>query len=412
LKFLRLSNPRLTLLGLALVVLIGLGFANYHVSLRALGSNAFLPRWEAARQWLRHGVDPYDPAVSLAAQEATYGRPAEPDYGEDLGQFLYPLYAMIFYAPFAFLPYAIARAIWLTLLEICVLAFAFVAVRLSGWRPKPWLMAVLILFLFGWYHGFHMVIQTDFAPIEGLLVAGGLLAIQRNNDRAAGILLALSTVNLQMSWLVLLFVLVWSLVKRRWQLIRWMAVSTLVLLGISLLLIPNWVVGWLRQIVTLAKTADVASPIVTIAGIAPTLTLILWRVLAIVLGLHLLLQWAVAISQGGRWFQWAAALTIAVGNLLMLRTTSSNYILMFPALCLVASTWTRRWGNRGDLAVAIACLISIVGLWVLYLATGSRTPESPLLFLPMPILTIVALWWTRSWITQRTDLTFESASSS
>jgi hypothetical protein len=243
-------------------------------------------------------------------------------------------------------------------------------------------------------------------------VAGGLLAIQRNNDRAAGILLALSTVNLQMSWLVLLFVLVWSLVKRRWQLIRWMAVSTLVLLGISLLLIPNWVVGWLRQIVTLAKTADVASPIVTIAGIAPTLTLILWRVLAIVLGLHLLLQWAVAISQGGRWFQWAAALTIAVGNLLMLRTTSSNYILMFPALCLVASTWTRRWGNRGDLAVAIACLISIVGLWVLYLATGSRTPESPLLFLPMPILTIVALWWTRSWMTQRTDLMFESASSS
>jgi hypothetical protein len=407
-----LSKLRLALLGIALVILIGLGFANYHVSLRALGSNAFLPRWEAARQWLGLGVDPYDPAVSLAAQEATYGRPAESDYGEDLGQFLYPLHGMIFYAPFAFLPYAVARAIWLTLLELCVVAFAFAAVRLSNWQPKPWLMAVLILFLFVWYHGFHMVVQTDFAPIEGLLVVGGLLAIQRNKDTAAGILLALSTVNLQMSWLLLLFVFVWSLVKRRWQLIRWMAVSTLALLGFSLLLVPNWITGWLRQIVTLVKTADVAPPIMTISSIAPGLTFILWRVLAIALGLHLLLQWVVAISQGGRWFQWAAALTIAVGNLLMLRTTSSNFILMFPALCLIASTWSRRWGNRGNLAVAIACLILIMGLWVLYLATGSRAPESPSLFLPMPILTIVGLWWARSWITQRADLALESTSSS
>jgi len=101
---------------MAIGILMVMGWANYRFAQLVPGGNDFLARWTGARAWVVEGRSPYDPEVSLNAQRMIYGRPAKLEAGEDLAHFVYPLPAMVFFAPFGLLPYPLARAAWMTLL--------------------------------------------------------------------------------------------------------------------------------------------------------------------------------------------------------------------------------------------------------------------------------------------------------
>ncbi|HHH81473.1 MAG TPA: hypothetical protein ENL35_00620, partial [Chloroflexi bacterium] len=90
---------------MAIGILMVMGWANYRFAQLVPGGNDFLARWTGARAWVVEGRSPYDPGVSLNAQRMIYGRPAKLEAGEDLAHFVYPLPAMVFFAPFGLLPY-------------------------------------------------------------------------------------------------------------------------------------------------------------------------------------------------------------------------------------------------------------------------------------------------------------------
>ena len=91
---------RLVLLLLLAGVVAGLYWANYRFAQQNPGGNDFLARWTGAHLWVMEGTSPYDPQVSLASQQAIYGRPADVSKGEDIAHFVYPLHSMLFFAPF------------------------------------------------------------------------------------------------------------------------------------------------------------------------------------------------------------------------------------------------------------------------------------------------------------------------
>ncbi|UCF61921.1 MAG: hypothetical protein JSV37_04340, partial [Anaerolineaceae bacterium] len=91
---------RIVLVFLVLAMLTGLFVANYRFALQSPGGNEFLARWTGAHYWVVKGINPYDPQVSMAGQMMIYGRPADPSIGEDIAHFVYPLPAMLFFAPF------------------------------------------------------------------------------------------------------------------------------------------------------------------------------------------------------------------------------------------------------------------------------------------------------------------------
>ena len=39
----------------------------------------------------------------------------------------------------------------------------------------------------------------------------------------------------------------------------------------------------------------------------------------------------------------------------------------------------------------------LVGMWALFLATIEGNVEHPVMYLPLPILTLLGLWWARWW---------------
>ncbi|HNB54970.1 MAG TPA: hypothetical protein PK530_23675, partial [Anaerolineales bacterium] len=61
------------MIGLLLAAGIGLTIFNYRFAVQNPGGNDFLARWMGARFWLKEGISPYDPQVSLATQQMIYG---------------------------------------------------------------------------------------------------------------------------------------------------------------------------------------------------------------------------------------------------------------------------------------------------------------------------------------------------
>jgi hypothetical protein len=383
---------------IVLVVIIGVGIANYQFSIRVPGGNDFLARWVGAHYWVVKGVNPYDPQVSLASQEMIYGRPADPTEGEDVAHFVYPLPSMIFFAPFALVSYPVARAIWMTLLEICLPALTFIGIQLARWKPSRRMLLIIMIFSLVWYHGFRSVILGQFAVIEAVLIAGALLAIQRRRDGLAGVLLALSIAKPQMPILLIPFVLIWAIRSKRQAIVLWMLGSLAVLIGISLLLIPNWPLLWLQQMVDYPTYTANPTPVSIIAGILPNASSLIRYGLNALLALYMFWEWALAMGKGDRWFQWTAALTIVITNLLDIRTGTTNYVVMLPALCMIFWVWDERWSKKGNIAIVALLMLLLVGLWTLFLVTVDGNLESDIMYLPLPILTLLGLWWSRWWI--------------
>jgi hypothetical protein len=170
------------LIGLLLAAVIGLTVFNFRFVVQNPGGNDFLARWMGARLWLKEGISPYDEQVSLSTQEMIYGHPADPSQGEDLNHFVYPLYSMVFFAPFGLLEFTPARAVWMTVLEISLVLLVFVSLHLTGWRTSPVKTITLVLFAILWYHGIRTLILGQFAGINALLIALALLFIQQKQD--------------------------------------------------------------------------------------------------------------------------------------------------------------------------------------------------------------------------------------
>jgi hypothetical protein len=378
-------------------LLVGLTLANYQFAQRAPGGNDFLTRWVAANAWVREGINPYDSEVSLRAQEMIYGRPADPVSGEDVANFAYPLPAMIFFAPFGLLPYPLARAVWMTLLEISLPLIAILGARLGRWNPPPGVLGSLMLSSILWYHGFRAVIVGQFAVIEALLMAGALLAIAGEQDVFAGLLLALTIAKPQMGFLLGPFVVLWAASRRRWWLVASSFGFLAAILGISLLLIPNWPILWLRQLADYPEYTALGSPISIIASAAPPARLWIDRILTGALVLYMTWEWSQAAGKGERAFLWAAQLTVVITNLVAFRTATTNFVAMFPALCLIFAVWSERWGRRSHLPILLTLAALLLGLWALFLSTVEGNVESAAMYLPTPALLLLGLWWVRWW---------------
>lgn len=392
------------LLFLTLAVLIGLGFANYQFSLLSPGGNDFLARWVGAHYWVVKGVNPYDPQVSLAAQEMIYGRLADPAKGEDIAHFVYPLPAMIFFAPFGLLPYPIARAVWMTLLEISLPLLVLIGVELARWKPSRKLLAFLMIFSVVWYHGFRSVIVGQFAVIEALLMAAVLLSIQRRQDSLAGVLLALSISKPQMSVLLIPFVLLWAARSRRWELIMWTLGAMTTLVVVSLALINDWPLLWLRQLIEYSDYTFNPTPVSILAGVIPVASRALTYGLTTLLLVYLLWEWVQAMGKGDRWFQWTSALTIVLTNLIPLRTATTHYVVLLPALCLIFCAWDERWGKKGIVLIIFSLSVILIGLWALFMISVEGAIENEIMYLPLPILSLLGLWWSRWWIVRVSSL--------
>ncbi len=397
----RTQDALARLLILVLLALAGaLGWMNYRFALRNPGGNDFLTRWVGTRAFLMENLSPYSDATAARIQQMAYGRPARP--GEDEMRMVYPLYSTLIFAPFALIgEYALARAVWMTALELGLLALAWLSLRITRWKPAPWVLAAYLLFTLTWYHAVRAVVNGNVVVWIALFLTGAVLALRARQDEAAGILLALATIKPQLALLPILFVLWWAVSQRRWRVVVWLPGALLFLVLAGMLFIPDWPLQNLREVLRYTAYTPPTTLQAALREWLPGVGRQLGWAVSGGLALLLLFEWTLARRRPFRWFVWTYSLTLVASQWIGITTDPGNFIVLFLPLTLIFAEFESRYGRSARWWSLLSMLGLLAGLWYLFLSTltpsNGQPQQSTVMFLPLPLYLFWGLYWVRWW---------------
>lgn len=385
------------LLGLA--ALAGLTWANYAYAQNNPGGNDFLVHWVGTRALVIDGVSPYSDDVAIEIQTRAYGRPAIP--GEHELRVAYPLYSILIFLPYALITdFNIARAVWMTTLEVALVALAFSSLRLTRWRLSLWFLPIFLLFSILWYHSVRPLINGNAVILVALLIVSSLLALRAGRDELAGVLLAFSTIKPHLVVIVIGFVLLWTLSHRRWKTLFWFVVTMAMLSALAALFVPNWPVQNLREIMRYSSYNPPGTLGSALATWMPGIGRQIGWVITGLLVLLLLGEWWLALRNDFRWFFWTICLTLTASQWIGIQTDPGNFIILYVAVVLIFALWEERSGKKGQPLVWVLMALLFFIPWLLFLRTvsyGDQPIQSPIMFFPLPLFLLICLYWMRWW---------------
>jgi hypothetical protein len=149
---------------LVVALAAGLTLLNLQLSEQFLYQDEFLPRWSAARGWMRDGTSPYSEQAYEDAQglynELGYTAPAFSQ-----GRFVDLIWYVYLYIPFSFLPYDIARAVWMTLTAVAIFYSVWIGIELAGARMRGLERVLLALLITCSYPFFKLILSAGILPL-------------------------------------------------------------------------------------------------------------------------------------------------------------------------------------------------------------------------------------------------------
>jgi hypothetical protein len=203
------------------------------------------PRWLGARELLKRGRNPYSAEITREIQQGYYGRPLDParsDDPKDQQRFAYPVYVVFLLAPTIELPFDAVQIGFRWLLVGLAVASVLLWLRVLGWRPSAATKLIFIVLLLGWLpmvQGIKLqqlsLLVAALLATCGACLAGGWLF-------CAGGLLALATIKPQLTWPLVLWLLLWASSdwRSRRRFVFGFGLVMLLLLGGAELVLPGW----------------------------------------------------------------------------------------------------------------------------------------------------------------------------
>jgi hypothetical protein len=368
----------------------GLLWANLNFVQKVPGGADFFVLWQGTRNFAIQGILPYDD-LTAQVEDFVYGpdvRPSRP-----LPRFGLPLYLMFLYIPFALIKDPLlARAVWMVFLEFELLGLVLLIFQLIRWRPAwPYL---LILFLFGifWAPAVASLFSGSSIILQAVLLFGAIRAIEFEIDEVAGALLALAFFNIEAMGLVIALVLFWALSVRHWRVWGGFLMTTLVLMGISILFNTTWPLPFFGAILANWQANPYPSTFSVFEGWLPGISVRLAQVLALFVALMLIMEWRAVRGKELRWLLWTISLTVAATPLLGIPFSPMWLVLLLPALLAVLSVMDQHWGAIGRWSAILLFLVVFFGLWVALLSG-----ENSAFVLLFPALLVFLLYWVRWW---------------
>jgi hypothetical protein len=400
---LRSNRQDLAYLGaiiLTLLLAAGLTWVNYQFASQSNPGDSFAPLWAGARQVITRLGNPYD------RQAAAGFLPPGVDTGS---RFVYPFYGMLVFLPFGLITsYTLAKAVWMTVMMACLVAVTFAGISLTRWNPSGRMLVVFVIFSLSGYHAMRAIYTGNPAILIAMLVAFGLQMVIQGRDWTAGIIFGLTIIKPTMVALLLPYVFLYAVSKRKMALISSMLITMIVLITAAFLVYPRWLVQNFAQVVYLYRESFPSSITAVFASWFPDNTLMI--ILASGFGLWLIVEWWRSLGKNSRWFLWTAALTLVFTELIGIPTSTANYTILIIPLTLSFSILEQRWKSGGAQLVLVFMIVILTLTWGAYLMiTGSdpSQPEPLFLFFPLPILALLLLYWVRYWALSSVKLRVE-----
>lgn len=385
---------------LFILIIGGLVFVNYQYSKNNPGGNDFLVHYIGARSLIYDNLSPYSDAVAEKIQIAAYGHPAQ-GIEHEL-RVAYPLYSVFLFAPFSLVnDYVIARALWMTILEIALIVITFQSFQIFDWKPDLKIQAGILLFSLIWYHAVRGIINGNAIILITLLITSAFNAIKKYRDSLAGFLLAISTIKPHLVILLLPFVVIWAIYQRRWKLILWFSGSFACLIFLGWIIIPDWIVQNLWEVIKYPEYNPAGTLASAIAEWLPVIENQLKWGIAAILGLILVFEGWRARTKDLKHFLWTSSLVILISQWIGIQTDPGNFVLLFPVIILIVSVLDKKWKERGNQITSFVLLLFFVLPWLLFILTIQKSYQpiqSPLMFIPVPLLCFLGLYWVKWWM--------------
>jgi hypothetical protein len=386
-------QTRIIRYGLIVVALVVYVLLTWQVFTKPFpGFNDYMTIWEASRSYFYDGLDPYSAETSLNIQTRLYGRAALPD--EQPNHYAYPFYTIFASWPFIHFEYTLATAMWVVLLQASLVGSLILLLDMYRWKPRPLTLAGLVIFCIVCYPGARGLILGQISHLVYFLQVLALWALVKRRDKLSGVALAFSTLKPQMVVLFVPLLLLWGLSQRRWRLIASFGVTLSVLVGLSFLMQPDWVSGFLYQLQLYPTYIEVSTPAWVIAqyllGLGSGAELVL-NLLGLV---FVLWTWFALIRrQTPGHFLWTVMIALTMTHLVGLRTASPHFIVLIVPLLFYLRNWARQ---RKPLWIGLTLFALFLLPWLHFTLTiGDRKFEHPTVFLPLPLLALIVLLLTR-----------------
>lgn len=367
------------------------------ISRIAAGGGDFFAAWTSARGFLLSQMLPYGDAAAKSAQQLVYGRAA--GSGENPYLSTVPFFLLPIYYPFAAVSVpGTARALWMCLGQLAIAGSAFLVALLTDWRgPRSFVVAYLCVAGLGYY---SVAAMLDGSPllILSLLYSTVIWAYAVRRDELAGALVALCLFQWEIGGPFLLL-LGWRILReKRWNILGGLTMALTILLAISFLTYPAWILAFLRATLTALRGSFGVSTTTVLLHLSPQYGAAIAQIMT-VMGVGILVyEGAAARDSDVVRLIWMSCLALAVTPLLGVPTDLSHLAVLHPGIALICVACLRRGGQAKWLAVLVL-VVALVMPWILFARWSSLHDQRALdlLFLLYPALCIAGLYWTRWW---------------
>lgn len=393
------SKQYYVFIAIIVIVLALLTIGNVQVLHGYPAGDEFIAHWVGTRAFISNGVSPYSEEVSAEIMSTIKGlHPENPaaDY-----QFLAPLFSLLLYAPLSLVKNAtLATAIWMTILEVCLLIAGYSLLRRGTWKKPTTIYILLLLVMMLSYPSVTSILNGDMVIISFTLVYFSVLSIRRGNDEAAGLLLGISLVKPDAVMPIVLFLVVWAIIGRKFKIVYWFVGTLIILMGFSLLLIPNWPLQYVRSVFQYSFD----SPVTTsgselsdaFAGISSRFTIVkIVLILAV-----LVVEWFFIKNRGTKRLYWLSGVTMSAGLWLSSQSPVEYLIFTIPGLFFGLELFMERWKGRVNYLVGGLLILVFVGQWIIsgfFLPDENTLPSEAILRVLLPGISLLLLYWSRWW---------------
>lgn len=320
------SHPvRIALLvAAAFAILTAAGLWHLHIADQQLpfDYSDLLPRWAGTRLAL-HGIDPYAVQPLTQAQAAFHVR-SQP--------FLYPATVIVLLLPLAPLSLQAARLVFLLVVSPLFAWSLWLTMESLGLPAARSRRAVVLAFAFVWWPVLWALRLQQLTLVAAFAIFFAWFLLARGRQVAPGILLAIATFKPQLVVPLLLWLLVWAVLRRQWTLILSFAASLTAILLATARLVPGWLPRWLASLKDYSTVRQTAPPLEFLfghgAGLIVTVAIVATAAVAMIF------LWRCEPSSP----RFAMALALLLATTLCLVATAAtmiyNNLLLFPA-CLI-----------------------------------------------------------------------------
>jgi len=384
----------------AVLVLYGLAVGNYYLASQLPVGGDFTLLRTGGRAFLFDRLEPYSGGVPASVQEQVYGRPAEP--GEHAYILDIPFHLFMLFFPLALFPDPVmARAFWMALSEIALAGFIYFGLRLMGRRIPYVVIGLIAVAGFASYYAYHSFLEGSPLILLGFVYAGILFSVYRGHDEPAGALMAFAAFQWETGGLFLIFVALWLFWEKRWRVFAGAGMFAFVVLVISFLWYPGWVMPFLRAAWNSFRVGFGFSSHTILDQFSPEYGDIFGWALTAILIVTLGYEWLASRGATFSHFFWAACLTLAATPLLGQPVELDHLFPLTLPVMLVAIVSRERWKKLGDV-ISFLLLWFFFGVpWLIYLQDvpqGIGLSKDQILFLFWPVFTVLGLYWVRWWM--------------